>query len=125
MRLLLDMNLSPRWVATLTAEGWETIHLSTVGKANASDSEIMKYAAERDYVVLTNDLDLSAILAATHAEKPSVLQIRAEDIHPQAIAARVIAALRHMTSELESGALVTVSLRHIRVRTLPLKKKDG
>jgi predicted nuclease of predicted toxin-antitoxin system len=124
MKLLLDMNLSPRWVALLTAEGWETIHWSMVGRANAPDSEIMHYAAARDYVVLSHDLDLSAILAATHAEKPSVVQIRAEDINPKAIGGLVIAALRHMTSELESGALVTVGPRHIRLRTLPLQTKD-
>ena len=35
----------------------------------------MAYAAKQDYVVLTHDLDLSAILAATHGEKPSVVQV--------------------------------------------------
>jgi len=43
--------------------------------------------------VLTHDLDFSAILAATHGEKPSVVQIRAEDVSPDVIGKQVIIAL--------------------------------
>ena len=31
MKLLLDMNLSPRWVGVLPAAGFEAIHWSDVG----------------------------------------------------------------------------------------------
>lgn len=41
MKLLLDMNLSPRWVRFLTDAGWETVHWSEVGKGSEPDSEIM------------------------------------------------------------------------------------
>jgi predicted nuclease of predicted toxin-antitoxin system len=77
MRLLLDMNLSPAWVDILEAEGWETVHWHEVGEPNAPDAEIMVWARDRGYYVVTNDLDFSAILAATRAEGPSVVQIRA------------------------------------------------
>ncbi len=73
-----------------------------------------------DYVVLTHDLDFSAILAATHGEKPSVVQIRAEDVSPDAIGKQVIGALRQMVSELEAGALLTVDPSRTRLRVLPL-----
>jgi predicted nuclease of predicted toxin-antitoxin system len=52
MKLLVDMNLSPRWVG-LTKAGFEAVHWSNVGAANASDTEIMRYASTHDYVVLT------------------------------------------------------------------------
>jgi len=42
----------------------------------------MAYASVNGYVVLTHDLDFSAILAATQGEKPSVVQIRADDVSP-------------------------------------------
>lgn len=80
MKLLVDMNLSPRWAGMLADAGIEAAHWSTLGANNAPDSEIMAYARVNDYVVLTHDLDFSAILAATHGEKPSVVQIRAEDV---------------------------------------------
>ena len=65
MRLLVDMNLSPRWVGVLNEGGIEATHWSTLGAHNATDLEIMAYAAKHDYVVLTHDLDFGAILAAT------------------------------------------------------------
>ena len=69
MKLLVDMNLSPRWISFLCDAGWEATHWSTVGKADASDSEIMTFAAANDYVVLTNDLDFAAILGRFSSEK--------------------------------------------------------
>ncbi len=122
MKLLVDMNLSPRWIPFLTTHGWDAVHWSSVGKANASDSEIMAFAAKHDYVVLTYDLDFSAILAATHGEKPSVVQIRMDDISNEKAGPKVTAALQHMRSELEQGALVTVDAHRTRVRLLPLKR---
>ena len=120
MKLLVDMNLSPRWIALLRDAGCEAIHWSTVGRGNEPDVEIMTYAAEQGYIVLTHDMDFGAILAATHGEKPSVVQLRMEDVTPQVAGSRVLAALRHMEKELESGALLTVDRRQVRVRVLPL-----
>jgi len=94
MKLLVDMNLSPRWVDLLAAAGIGAAHWSTLGAANAPDAEIMAYARTNDYVVLTHDLDFSAILAATHGDKPSVVQIRAQDVNPDVIGKSVIHTLR-------------------------------
>lgn len=121
MKLLVDMNLSPRWINLLTDAGMSAMHWTSLGQANALDSEIMRYASVHDYVVLTHDLDFSAILAATHGEKPSVVQIRAEDVSPDVIGASVITALRQMEHELNQGALVTVDPNRTRVRVLPLQ----
>ncbi|MGB5197916.1 MAG: DUF5615 family PIN-like protein [Candidatus Deferrimicrobium sp.] len=121
MKLLVDMNLSPRWVGLLAGAGIEAAHWSTLGAKNAPDSEIMAYAGVNDYVVLTHDLNFSVILAATHGEKPSVVQIRADDVSPDVIGKQVIAALRQMASELEEGALLTVDPNRTRLRVLPLR----
>jgi hypothetical protein len=55
MKLLVDMNLSPRWVGVLAGAGITAAHWSTLGVKNAPDSEIMAYAAANGYVVLTHD----------------------------------------------------------------------
>ena len=120
MKLLVDMNLSPRWIAVLVDAGFEAAHWSTLGAKNAPDPEIMAYAKTRGYVGLTHDLDFGAILAATHGEKPSVVQIRAENVSPDVLATQVIAALRQMTPELKEGALLTVDANRTRLRVLPL-----
>jgi predicted nuclease of predicted toxin-antitoxin system len=111
MKLLVDMNLSPRWVSLLADAGIEAAHWSTIGSAKAPDSEIMSYASANGYVVLTHDLDFSAILAATHGEKPSVVQIRSDDLGLDTIGKPVVSAIRQMESELEEGALLTVRAR--------------
>jgi len=94
-----------------------------LGAMNAPDSEIMAYARMNNYVVLTHDLDFGAILAATQGEKPSVVQIRAEDVSPDVIGKQVVAALKQMETELEEGALLTVDPNRTRLRVLPLQPK--
>lgn len=123
MRLLVDMNLSPRWVSVLANASIDAAHWSTLGAINAPDSEIMAYARVNNYIVLTHDLDFGAILAATHGEKPSVVQIRAEDVSPDVIGPQVVAALQQMASELEEGALLTIDPNRTRMRVLPLQPR--
>lgn len=115
------MNLSPRWVGVLKEAGIEASHWSTLGAPDAPDPVIMAYAAEHDCVVLTHDLDFGAMLAATQGDKPSVVQIRAEDVNPNAIGAHVVAALRQMTAELAAGALLTIDTKRTCLRLLPLQ----
>jgi predicted nuclease of predicted toxin-antitoxin system len=67
MRLLVDMNLTPRWVRSLADAGHEPTHWSAVGDPTASDEQICSFAREQGYVVLTNDLDFPQILAHTSA----------------------------------------------------------
>jgi len=90
MKVLVDMNLSPTWASLLTGAGITALHWSAIGPATAPDHEIMAYAKSNDYVVLTQDLDFSAILAATQGEKPSVVQIRSEDLSLDKIGKQVI-----------------------------------
>jgi predicted nuclease of predicted toxin-antitoxin system len=125
MKFLVDMNLSPHWVKVLTDAGFEAVHWSTCGNRSAADIEIMAFAKANDYVVLTHDLDFSAILAATGATKPSVVQFRADDISPDAIGEPVVRALRQMASELNEGALLTVEPGRTRIKVLPLPSRQS
>ncbi len=120
MRLLLDMNLSPAWVDVLKAKGWDTVHWSEVGGSSAPDVEIMSWAKANRYCVVTNDLDFSAILAATRAEGPSVVQIRAQDLAPATLAPVLIGVLGQYSDQVAAGAILTLDARGARVRALPL-----
>jgi predicted nuclease of predicted toxin-antitoxin system len=121
MRVLIDMNLTPRWVGFLEeSPSLQASHWSAVGRLDAPDAEIMRYAAEHECVVLTHDLDFSTILATTHASKPSVIQLRGGDVRPEALAALVKQALATCAEELKSGALLTIEADRSRIRLLPL-----
>jgi hypothetical protein len=41
VKLLLDMNLSPRWAEALGEAGFEAVHWSAVGSGGATDVEIL------------------------------------------------------------------------------------
>jgi len=72
MRVLIDMNLSPAWASFLRDAGFAADHWSEMGARTAADRDIMQWAADRGAVVLTADLDFSAILAASGENGPSV-----------------------------------------------------
>jgi predicted nuclease of predicted toxin-antitoxin system len=78
VKLVVDMNLSPSWVERLAGHGFEAVHWSTIGAATALDAEILTWANEHGFVVITNDLDFSAMLAASAGATPSVVQIRTQ-----------------------------------------------
>jgi len=100
------------------------VHWSTVGAATASDAEIMAYAMNHDYVVLTHDLDFGAILAVTQGTKPSVVRVRSANMSPEVIGAPLVAALRQMTAELEAGALLTLDPARARLTLLPFPSNN-
>ena len=90
MRVLIDMNLSPDWVAVLDAAGLEAKHWSQIGRPDAPDRAIPEYARTHDYVLFTHDLDFGAILAATQMVAPSVFQVRTQDVDPASLGPTVI-----------------------------------
>ena len=124
MRILIDMNLPPRWAKVFAAAGWEALHWSQVGAPTASDREIMAWARDNDYSVFTHDLDFSALLAATQGAGPSVIQVRTQNILPESIGKLVIDSLERFRSELDKGAIITIDPSRARVRILPLKGSD-
>jgi predicted nuclease of predicted toxin-antitoxin system len=92
LKILVDVNLAPAWIGFLTDRGIEARHWSDVGDLRAPDAEIMQWAHQHG-VVFTHDLDYSALLAATQARGPSVLQVRTQDVLPAAIGELVIRVL--------------------------------
>ena len=114
------MNMSPRWVNVLIGRGIPATHWSSVGLSNASDTEIMNFAKENDFIVLTHDLDFGTILFVTNGQKPSVVQLRINDIYPEIDSDYLISALNSVKAELEQGALLIIDTKKTRIRILPL-----
>ncbi len=101
-------------------KGIEAVHWTAVGDPRAPNEELLRYAREHGYVVFTHDLDFGALLALTRAHGPSVIQVRAQNVSPDAIGDMVARVLSEQASALESGALVTVEPYAARVRVLPI-----
>ena len=120
MKLLIDMNLSPYLVDIFIEQGWQALQWSAVGDPRADDSIIMKWARDNGYVIFTHDLDFGTLLAVTHAQGPSVIQVRTQDILSQSFCTRLIQILRKYETALEKGALIVIDENRSRVRILPL-----
>lgn len=73
--------------------------------------------------MLTNDLDDSSIPAANRGDKPSVVQVRSDDLSPESIGRQVTAALFQMGPELDEGTLLSVDMKRTRLRLLPLQHR--
>ena len=120
MIVLLDMNIPLKYSSLLADRGIQSLRWSDIGAPNASDKEIMAYARENNCIVLTCDLDFSAILSATHDQKPSVAQIRASVLHAERAVDLVASALIQNADEMDKGAILSIDSKKARLRLLPL-----
>jgi len=120
MKLLLDMNIPLRYAALFASKGIIALRWSDVGVINAADAEIMEYARANDFIVMTCDLDFSAILSATHDISPSVVQIRGSVIYAERAVDIIVAALLQSADDLKKGAILSVDDKNARLRLLPL-----
>jgi len=84
----------------------------------------MAWARKNSCIVLTHDLDFSAILSATQGKKPSVIQLRSDNLDPEVTGPAVIRALAEAEADLHAGALLTLDASRMRLRVLPLLKKE-
>jgi predicted nuclease of predicted toxin-antitoxin system len=122
MKIVIDMNISPDLVSILKDNGFEAIHWLTIGATNAPDREIIAWAKNNNYVILTHDLDFGTILAVSQASAPSVIQIRTQNLLSFDFQTLLIRVLRQFRNELETGALITVEPNRAKVRILPINR---
>jgi len=119
-RLLLDQGLPRSTAALLGQGGWDVTHVSDIGMSRAGDTEVLQRARADSRVCVTLDADFHSLLAAGGERGPSVIRIRKEGLDARALAALLEAIWPRLEDALDSGALVTVTERSVRVRRLPI-----
>jgi len=120
MKLVIDMCLPPGLAEGLATAGHEAVHWSDVGHVRAMDPDILRWARENGYVVLTHDLDFGDLLFASKESGPSVVIIREQDTSPMVILEPVVRVLDRFGQELQEGALIAMGRHMARVRRLPI-----
>ena len=117
---MANMNISPYTVKNLREKGWNIVRVSELMDAGSKDIEILKYAREHNKVLITQDLDFSALLAVGGYEKPSIINLRLENARPDYVTNRIIATVSELEKELELGIIVRVDEVSARYKSLPI-----
>lgn len=120
MKFLADMGISPGVVAHLKANGCDAVHLVEENLHRMSDHNILAKARSEERIVLTHDLDFGDLMAAGGAILPSVIIFRLACMTAANVNRHVDIILQEHTQALEQGAILSVSERRIRIRTLPI-----
>jgi predicted nuclease of predicted toxin-antitoxin system len=118
--LLLDQGLPRTTPHHLQRLDIEAVHAADVGLSTADDATILQFARERSQIIATLDADFHIQLALSSAAKPSVIRIRIEGLRAEELARLLSRVLEQCREDLESGAMVSITDKGIRVRRLPL-----
>jgi len=120
LRLLANRTISPKTVEALQQHGWDILRVSQVSPVNASDQEILELARREGRVVVTQDLDFSALLALGGYHHPSLITLRLGVSDPEMMTRRLLEVLPRLEERLEEGCAVTIEEIAVRIRRLPV-----
>jgi predicted nuclease of predicted toxin-antitoxin system len=120
IRLLADVHISPKTVGDLQKQGYEIMRSSEVLPANAPDINILEFARIENWVVLTQDLDFSMLVALSKYSQPSLITLRLSSAKPDIVTKRLLDVLSQIEKALQEGSAITVQDESIRIRKLPV-----
>lgn len=121
MRLLLDANLSPRIADSLSAAGFDAVHVADLGLVTATDDEIFDRAAEQGLVVVTADSDVGVARDAADDESLGRSPPSRRGTGSRGARSVVGRQPRPDRPDLDRGAIVSLSPTRLAVRDLPLR----
>ena len=121
LRFLANMNISPETVKSLRGERWDIVRVSDFLPVNSSDQKILELARKEDRVIVTQDLDFSALLALGGYSKPSLISLRLTRSDPGTISKRLLEVVPGKEKELRQGCAITIDDFSVRVRRLPIE----
>lgn len=121
MKLILDEGLPLRAASLMRDAGIEAVHVLEIGMGGAPDQAVLDKARLDGAVVVTLDADFHQILAATGADRPSVIRIRTEGLGDRQLAELLSNVMKRRGAELDAGAVVSVIGNRVRLRKLPIR----
>lgn len=120
MKLLADLHISPRTVVFLRSLGHDAIRVNEILPITAPDETIVAQAAQQQRTILTQDLDLSAIIALAGKKAPSLITLRLASSRIEYVNTVLQKVLPAIEQDVLAGMIVTVEDDRIRRRPLPI-----
>jgi predicted nuclease of predicted toxin-antitoxin system len=126
MKFLVDNALSPSLSLALTDLGHDCLHVRELNLQQATDEEIFACAEREGRTIISADTDFSQILSVRRAAKPSLILFRKGSERSPTLQAKLLALnLNEETvTEIEKGCILVFEESRIRIRQLPLFKKQ-
>ena len=121
IRLLADVHISPKTVGDLQKQGYEIIRSLEVLPANAPDINILEFARTENWVILTQDLDFSMLVALSRYSQPSLITLRLSSAKPDIVTQKLLDVLPQIEEALQEGSAITNQDESIRIRKLPVR----
>ena len=120
MRLLADLHIAPRTVQLLGSLGHDVLRVTDLLLATASDETIVARAAQDERIILTQNLDMTAIIALSRRQYPSLVTLRLSSVRIKFVNTILQRTLPILEQDLLQGAFVTIGDSRVRLRRLPL-----
>jgi len=125
LRFLVDNALSYKLAEGLRVAGHDVVHLREIGLQSAPDSEVLSRAILEDRVIISTDMDFGDLLATKELSRPSVILFRRVARKNDLRLALILNNLKAIRADLERGSIVILESSRIRIRRLPIGKKDS
>ena len=123
MKFLLDMPVSHSLIDVLVNSGHEGVHAFTIGKATASDNEIISIARNEERIIVTADLDFPRILALSGKSSPGIILFRGGNYSDKEMKHLLVRVLENVKPEILIRSICVVDKYRVRITRLPLKRK--
>ncbi|MBN1138860.1 MAG: DUF5615 family PIN-like protein [Anaerolineae bacterium] len=120
MKFLLDMPVSMLLLDTLNAYGHEGVHAYHIGKARASDQELLAIARDEDRVLITADLDFPRLLALSSAQGPGLILFRGGNYSDEEMCRLLERVLEMVPPAKIAQSICVVDRKRLRLTALPL-----
>lgn len=120
MRFLADMGISQHTISWLRQQGFDTVHLREERLQRLPDNEVLAKAARENRILLTMDLDFGYLVAISEQILPAVIIFRLSDERSEIVNSRLSEVLVKCAGDIQSGVIISVSDRTIRIRRLPI-----
>ena len=118
MKLLADLHISPDTVGFLRGLGHDVLRVNDILPATAPDEEIIARAIEESRIIMTQDMDFSALIVLSGKNAPSLVSLRLHSSRPEYVNSILGRALPVIAEEILTGAIVTIEDHRIRRRKL-------
>ncbi|PIV66834.1 MAG: hypothetical protein COS10_04200 [Nitrospirae bacterium CG01_land_8_20_14_3_00_44_22] len=120
LKFIADIHISPLTVNELKKNGYDIIRITDKLPATSSDAAIIQLAYREQAIIITQDLDFSALIAQSGLNWPSVISLRLDNAKPDKITWILNAVLPQIKTELTEGAIISIDEKEYRIRRLPI-----